>query len=168
MSKSDLKVEARGEREVVISRTFNAPPQMVFDAHTKPELVRQWLLGPDGWTMPVCDIDLRAGGKYRYVWSKEKTGEEMGMGGEFKEVAKPDKYVATEKFDQAWYPGEGLSTTTFEDRGGKTLLTNVMQYESKEARDAVMASPMEDGLAPSYDRLEAIVTEAGKAAVPGE
>jgi uncharacterized protein YndB with AHSA1/START domain len=80
MSNSDLKVEARGERELVISRTFNAPVEMVFDAHTKPELVRQWLLGPEGWTMPVCEIDLRPGGRYRYVWKKEKTGDEMGMG----------------------------------------------------------------------------------------
>lgn len=162
--KSDLKVEARGERELVISRTFNASPEMVFDAHTKPELVRQWLLGPDGWAMPVCDIDLRVGGRYRYVWRKETTGDEMGMGGEFRVVARPERYVATEKFDQAWYPGEGLSTTTFEDRGGKTFMTNVMQYESREARDAVVASPMEQGLAPSYDRLESLVNPQAQAA----
>ena len=105
---------------------------MVFDAHTKPELVRQWLLGPDGWTMPVCEIDLRAGGKYRYVWEKEKTGDEMGVGGEFKEVAKPEKYVATEKFDQSWYPGEALSTTTFTDREGKTFLAEC--YDIRIAR----------------------------------
>lgn len=168
MSNSDLKVEGRGERELVISRTFDAPVEMVFDAHTKPELVRQWLIGPDGWTMPVCEIDLRAGGKYRYVWNKEKTGDEMGVGGEFKEVAKPEKYVATEKFDQSWYPGEALSTTTFTDRAGKTFLQNVMTYESHEAREAVLASPMEEGLAPGYDRLEAILTENVQAAGQGE
>jgi uncharacterized protein YndB with AHSA1/START domain len=87
--------------------------------------------GPEGWTMPVCEIDLRVGGKYRYVWKKETAGIEMGMGGEFREVARPEKYVATEKFDESWYPGEGLSTTTFEDRGGKTYFQNVMQYESE-------------------------------------
>lgn len=168
MSKSNLKAETRGERELVISRTFNAPVEMVFDAHTKPELVRQWLLGPDGWTMPVCEIDLRVGGKYRYVWKKEKTGDEMGMGGEFREVAKPQRYVATEKFDEAWYPGEAISTTTFEEREGKTSFQNVMLYESREAREAVLASPMEEGLAPGYDRLEALLAESAQAAGHGE
>jgi uncharacterized protein YndB with AHSA1/START domain len=165
---SDLKVEARGERELVISRTFNAPVEMVFDAHTKPELVRQWLLGPEGWTMPVCEIDLRVGGKYRYVWKKEKTGDEMGLGGEFKEVARPEKYVATEKFDQSWYPGGALSTTTFEDRSGGTYFQNVMQYESKEAREAVLASPMEEGLGVGYDRLEALLNKNAQAAGQAE
>lgn len=168
MNNSDLKVAARGERELVISRTFNAPVEMVFDAHTKPELVRQWLLGPDGWTMPVCDIDLRVGGKYRYVWKKEKTGDEMGLGGDFKEVAKPEKYVTTEKFDQPWYPGEALSTTTFTDRDGKTFLQNVMTYETHEAREAVLASPMEEGLGVGYDRLETILAQTAQAAGQGD
>ena len=168
MSNSDLKVEARGERALVISRTFNAPVEMVFDAHTKPELVRQWLLGPEGWTMPVCEIDLRPGGRYRYVWKKEKTGDEMGMGGEFKEVERPERYVATEKFDESWYPGEGLSTTTFEERAGKTYFQNVMQYESRAAREAVLASPMEEGLVVGYDRLEALLNKQAQAAGQGE
>ena len=164
MSRSDLKVEARGETELVISRTFNAPVETVFEAHTKPELVRQWLLGPDGWTMPVCEIDLRVGGKYRYVWAKEKTGEEMGMGGEFEEVDKPNGYVATEKFDQSWYPGVAVSTMTFQDRGGKTAFQNVMKYGSREAREAVLASPMDEGLSVGYDRLEALLSSHALAA----
>ena len=164
MGNSDLKVEARGDREIVISRTFDAPVEMVFDAHTKPELIRQWLLGPDGWTMPVCQIELRVGGKYRYVWKKEKTGDEMGMGGEFQEVAKPKRYVATEKFDQSWYPGGAVSTTTFEDQNGKTAFQNVMKYDSKEAREAVLASPMEEGLAAGYDRLETLLNSQAQAA----
>src|SRR5215213_7704904 len=151
---SDLKVEARGETELVISRTFDAPVDMVFDAHTKPELVRQWLLGPEGWTMPVCEIDLRVSGEYRYVWKKEKTGEEMGLGGQFLEVDSPNKYVATEKFDQSWYPGGAVSTTTFEARAGKTAFQNVMKYDSYQAREAVLASPMDAGLSAGYDRLE--------------
>lgn len=164
MGNSDLKVEARGDTELVISRTFDAPVEMVFDAHTKPELVRQWLLGPDGWTMPVCEIDLSVGGKYRYVWKKEKTGDEMGMGGEFMEVAVPSKYVATEKFDQSWYPGGAISTTTFEDKNGKTAFQNVMKYESREAREQVLASPMDEGLAAGYDRLEALIAKSARAA----
>lgn len=165
MGNSDLRVEARGDTELVISRTFDAPVQMVFDAHTKPELVRQWLLGPDGWTMPVCEIDLRAGGKYRYVWKKEKTGDEMGMGGEFMEVAAPSKYIATEKFDQSWYPGGAVSTTTFEDRNGTTAFQNVMKYDSRDAREAVLASPMEEGLSAGYDRLENLLNSQAQAAV---
>jgi uncharacterized protein YndB with AHSA1/START domain len=168
MSNSDLKVEARGERELVISRTFNAPVEMVFDAHTKPELVRQWLLGPEGWTMPVCEIDLRVGGKYRYVWKKEKTGDEMGLGGEFQDVARPERYVATEHFDESWYPGDAVSTTTFEDRDGKTHFQNVMQYESREAREAVLASPMDEGLKVGYDRLEALLAGSAHAVGQGE
>src|SRR6185503_3106474 len=113
-----LKVSASGDREIVMTRSFNAPRRLVFDAFTKPELVRQWLLGPDGWSMPVCEIDLRVGGKYRYVWRKEATGEEMGMGGTFREIVRPEKLVATEKFDEAWYPGEAVDTTVFEERGG--------------------------------------------------
>ena len=76
-----LKVSASGDREIVMTRSFNAPRRLVFDAFTKPELVRQWLLGPDGWSMPVCEIDLRVGGKYRYVWRRDSDGTSMGMGG---------------------------------------------------------------------------------------
>src|SRR5260370_24154124 len=101
-----LKLVTRGEREIVMTRELNAPRQLVFDAFTKPELVRRWLLGPDGWSMPVCEIDLRVGGAYRYVWRKESTGTEMGMGGVFRDVVRPEKLVATEKFDDSWYAGE--------------------------------------------------------------
>jgi len=168
MSNSDLKVAARGDRELVISRTFDAPAQMVFDAYTKPELLRQWLLGMDGWTMTVCEVDLRVGGRYRYVWRKEKTNDEMGMGGAFQEIINPEKFVATEQFDQEWYPGGALSTITFTETDGKTFLQNVMQYDTNEAREAVLASPMEDGLAPGYDRLEALVTNEKRSAAKGE
>ncbi len=168
MSNSDLKVAARGDRDLIISRTFDAPAQMVFDAYTKPELLRQWLLGMDGWTMTVCEVDLRVGGSYRYAWYKEKTGEEMGMGGDFQEIIIPEKFVATEQFDQEWYPGGALSTITFTETDGKTFLENVMRYDTNEAREAVLASPMEEGLAPGYDRLEALVSATKSAASQGE
>jgi len=76
-----LKITASGDREIVMIRSFNAPSALVFDAFTKPELLRQWLLGPPGWTMPICEIDLRVGGKYRYVWRNVNNGNEMGVGG---------------------------------------------------------------------------------------
>src|SRR5688500_17262691 len=114
-----FKVTTPTDREILIARDFNAPRQLVFDAFTKPELVRRWLLGPSGWTMPVCEIDLRAGGAYRYVWRKEGV-KDMGMGGVFREVVSPERIVATEKFDESWYPGEALNTTVFVEEGGIT------------------------------------------------
>ena len=96
-----FKISTPTDREIEIERDFNAPRALVFDAFTKPELVRRWLLGPEGWTMPVCEIDLRVGGTYRYVWRKEFIGKEMGMGGVFREVVHPEKLTATEKFDDS-------------------------------------------------------------------
>src|SRR5262245_30847821 len=98
-----FKVSTPSDLEILVERDFNASRNLVFDSFTKPELVRRWLLGPDGWTMPVCEIDLRIGGKYRYVWYQESTGHQMGMGGEFREVVRDEKLVATERFDDAWY-----------------------------------------------------------------
>jgi len=147
-------IEAQGDREIVVTRVFEAPRGLVFDAYTKPELVKRWLLGPDGWSMPVCEIDLRAGGKYRYVWRQDSDGKEMGMGGAYREVVRPERFVATEKFDEAWYPGEAVDTIVLTEQAGKTTLTQTILYDSRETRDAVLKSPMQRGMAMSYDRLE--------------
>jgi uncharacterized protein YndB with AHSA1/START domain len=152
------KVAAHGDRELVISREFDAPRQLIFDAHTKPELIRRWLLGPAGWTMPVCEVDLRVGGKYRYVWRNQK-GMDMGMGGEYREIVAPERIVSTEQFDEAWYPGVAVGTLTLVEHAGKTLLTQVMQYETGEARDAVLKSPMEEGLEAGYSRLSELLAK---------
>jgi uncharacterized protein YndB with AHSA1/START domain len=152
-----LKVTARGEREIVMTRDFDAPRELVFDAFTKPELVKQWLLGPSGWSMPVCEIDLKVGGTYRYVWRRDSDGTEMGMGGVYREIVPPERIVHTESFDDPWYPGEAVITTALVEKGGRTTLTATMLYESREARDAVLASPMESGVAQSYDRLEKLL-----------
>ncbi len=147
-----LKLTTRGDREIVMTRVFDAPRSLVFEAFTKPDLVKQWLLGPEGWSMPVCEIDLRVGGKYRYVWRHVK-GHEMGMGGVFREIVPPERIVSTEKFDEAWYPGEAVGTVVLTEEGGKTTLTQTVQYQSREAREAVLKSPMESGVAAGYDRL---------------
>jgi uncharacterized protein YndB with AHSA1/START domain len=152
-----FKVSTPTDREIEIKRDFNAPRQLVFDAFTKPELVRRWLLGPDGWTMPVCEIDLKIGGAYRYVWRKESTGTEMGMGGVFREVVRPERLVATERFDDAWYPGEAVDTTVFDERGGITKVTLTVRYESTEARDTATRSGMEHGMIAGYNRLEQLL-----------
>jgi uncharacterized protein YndB with AHSA1/START domain len=156
----DLKITTRGDREIVMTRSFKAPRQLVFEAFSKPELVRRWLLGPDGWTMPVCEIDFRVGGKYRHVWRNDK-GTEMGMGGEFLEIVPPEKIVSTEKFDQAWYPGGAVGTLLMTEKDGVTTITQTIQYDSREARDAVMQSPMESGVAAGYNRLEKILESMG-------
>jgi len=151
-----LKITTRGDREIVMTRVLAAPRNLVFDAFTKPELVRQWLLGPDGWSMPVCDIDLRVGGKYRYVW-RHSSGNEMGMGGVFREIVAPERIVSTEKFDEAWYPGEAVGTVSLVEQGGKTTVTQTVLYQTAEARDAVLKSPMESGVEAGYERLEQLL-----------
>src|SRR4029077_14305681 len=100
-----MTLDTRNDREIIMTRTFDAPRQLVFDAYTKPELVSRWLLGPPGWEMPECEIDLRVGGTYRYKW-RNANGQEMGMSGVFREIVPPERLVATEQFDQPWYPGQ--------------------------------------------------------------
>jgi uncharacterized protein YndB with AHSA1/START domain len=151
-----LKLTTHGDREIVMTRIFDAPRSLVFEAFTKPELVKRWLLGPDGWSMPVCEIDLRVGRPYRYVW-RHVDGNEMGMGGVYREIVPPERIVATEKFDQPWYPGEAVGTLVLTGQGGKTTLTQTILYESRATRDAVLKSPMERGVAASYDRLAELV-----------
>jgi uncharacterized protein YndB with AHSA1/START domain len=156
-----FNITAHGDREIVVTRVFDAPRRLVFDAYTKPELVKKWLLGPDGWSMPVCEIDLRAGGRYRYVWRNDADGREMGMGGVYREIAAPERIVATEVFDEAWYPGEAEDTIVLAERDGKTTLTQTILYNSRETRDAVLKSPMQTGMAASYDRLEKLLPSPG-------
>ena len=155
--KNTLKIAAQSDREIVMTRSFDAPRHLVWEAHTRPELVKRWLLGPPGWSMPVCEMDLRVGGAYRYVWRRDSDGHKMGMGGVYREIAPPERLVATEVFDDAWYPGEALDTTVLVEHAGKTTLTLTVRYESREARDAVLSSPMESGVAAGYDRLEALL-----------
>jgi uncharacterized protein YndB with AHSA1/START domain len=151
-----LRVVPKSDREIQITRDFNAPRKLVFDAYTKPELVRKWLFGPPGWTFDVCEIDLRVGGKYRYVW-RMPPDTVMGMGGVYREIKAPERIVSTEKFDDPWYPGEAIGTVVMTESGGKTLVTTTLVYESQEIRDGVLKSPMESGMGMSYDRLAQLV-----------
>jgi len=151
-----LQIAAQGDREIVITRVFDASRKLVFDAFTKPELVRQWLLGPAGWTMPVCEIDLRVGGSFRYVWRHIK-GNEMGMSGVYREIVVPERIVSTEKFDEAWYPGEAVGTVVLVEKAGRTTLTQTIQYESRAAREGVLKSPMQQGLEAGYARLDQLL-----------
>ncbi len=161
---SKMTIETPSDREIVMTRVFDAPRQMLFDAFTKPELVPRWLTGRPDHTMPVCEIDLRVGGAYRYVW-RGPEGFEMSSQGVFREVAPPERVVATERFEPSWYPGENLNTTTFVEKDGRTTVTLTIQCGSKEARDVMLKSGMERGLTYSYDRLEAMLQSKGSQAV---
>jgi uncharacterized protein YndB with AHSA1/START domain len=150
-----LMVVAKGDREITMTRRFGAPRAMVFEAWTRPELLKRWMTGPPGITLPICEVDLRVGGAYRYVW-RTSQGQEMGAGGTFLEVTAPERFVATERFDQAWYPGEAVITITFVEQNGETEVTTSMRYESTEGRDRVLKSGMTDGVRQSYDRVATI------------
>jgi uncharacterized protein YndB with AHSA1/START domain len=156
-----LKVTTPTDREIVLTRTFDAPRRLVFEAMTKPELVKHWLLGPPGWSMVVCEIDLKVGGTYRYVW-RNTDGTEMGMHGVYREINRPERVVNTETFDFGCdaQSGEALVTGVFTEHDGRTTLTTTILYPSKEARDAVIASGMERGVAASYDRLADLLAAA--------
>ena len=147
-----LQITTPSEREIVMSRVFDAPRSLVFDAWTKPELLERWLGVRGGWSMVVCEVDLRVGGAYRFVW-RGSDGAEMGIGGVYREIVPPERLVATELFDDPWYPGEGLDTTVLVEEAGKTTATTTVLYESEEIRDAVLESGMARGVAESYDML---------------
>jgi uncharacterized protein YndB with AHSA1/START domain len=160
MNLSDsFSIVTQGDREIVMTRVFNAPRRLVFDAWTKPELLKRWLGVRAGWTFAVCEVDLRVGGAYRWVWRNEAKGLEMGVGGVYREIVKPDRIVSTEKFDEAWYAGESLITLVLTERDGQTTATTTLLYESREIRDGVFQSPMKTGVAESYDMLEAALPE---------
>jgi len=153
-----MKVTTPTDREVVVTRVFDAPRGMVFDAHTKPDLVQRWLLGPPGWTMPVCEIDLRVGGQYRYVW-ENAGGQRMGVSGTFKEIVRPSRIVITQLFDEDWTGGETIVITELAEQGGKTTLTITVRYASREARDGALKTGMTTGMEAGYERLENLLKE---------
>lgn len=147
-----LKITTPTDREILMTRVFDAPRSLVFEAYTKPELLKRWLGVHNGWILAVCEIDLKVGGTYRYVW-RGPGREEMGMGGVYLEVAPSERIVATEKFDQSWYEGEAVGTVTFDEQDGKTTLALTVRYASKDVRDAVLQSPMEEGVAEGFNKL---------------
>jgi uncharacterized protein YndB with AHSA1/START domain len=154
-----LKVSALSDREIRMTRIFDAPRALVFDAFTKPDLIKRWMFGPEGWSLPVCELELKAGGKMRYVW-KHMDGASMGMSGVFREIKRPSRIVHNETFDEDWTGGETLVTTLFTETDGQTLVEQTVLYATRDARDAVLKSPMEDGIARGYDRLDKVLAQA--------
>src|SRR5438445_11653287 len=156
--KNSLKVMMPTDREVVLTRVFDAPRSLVFEAMSKPELLMRWLSGPPGWSMVACEDDLRVGGAFRCAW-RRADGTEMAMRGVYREVVPPERIVRTETFEFGCeaQAGEQLATLVLTEQGGRTMLTLTLLYPSKEARDATIASGMERGVATSYDRLDELL-----------
>jgi uncharacterized protein YndB with AHSA1/START domain len=158
LSVPKLKAEMSGDRAVVVSRSFDAPRRLVFEAHTRPELIRRWLLGPPGWTMPVCEVDLRIGGAIRYLWLGPD-GSAMGMRGIFHEIVPSERIVHSEIFDEDWSGGEMLVTTTFTEAADRTDVAMTIRFASSAAREAALATGMTEGMNQSYDRLARLLAD---------
>jgi uncharacterized protein YndB with AHSA1/START domain len=145
-----LQVTTPTDREIVLTRIFNAPRRLVYEAFSKPELLKQWF-GPRGWSLTTCEVDYRVGGGFRFIMTGPD-GTEMAMRGTYKEIAPPERSVHMESFDD--FPGaESQVTTVFTEKDGKTTMTATVLYPSKEVRDAVIQSGMEHGAAETYDKL---------------
>lgn len=154
-----LKVVAQGDREVLMTRVFDAPRRLVFDALTKPELLKRWF-GPHGWTLVECEIDLRVDGAWRFL-SHGPNGRVMGMRGVYRKIAPPEKLQYTESFDEFAGTGAALVTATLVEHDGKTTLTTLVLSPSREVRDGVLRSGMEHGAAETYDRLADLLSALG-------
>lgn len=147
---SETRFETPSDVEIVITRAFEAPRRLVWDAWTRCEHMAHWMLGPDGWTMPVCEIDLRPGGTFRTVWRKDD-GAEMEIRGTYLEVEPPERLVNTESWGEE--SPETTDTLVLIEEDGRTTATLTMRFPSKEARDAVLETGMQEGMTASYDRL---------------
>ncbi|GAA4252302.1 hypothetical protein GCM10022255_048250 [Dactylosporangium darangshiense] len=155
MSVDELGVtgfELEGDAVVRITRVVAAPKDLVFAVHTSPRHLPNWMVGPPGWTMPVCEIDLRAGGAYRYVF-RAGDGTEMTISGTFEEVVRPDRIVATETWSGGW--PQTRNTLTFDDLGGRTRITTRVSYPSSAARETALQSGMREGMDATYAGLDA-------------
>jgi len=144
------KFTTPSDREILMTRVFDAPRRFVWDAWTSPEHLPHWMLGPSGWTMPICEVDLRPGGAWHFVW-RRSDGTEMGMRGVYREIAPPERLVFTELWGGDW--PETLNTLILSEEDGKTTMTLTVLYPSKEARDAALKTGMKDGVSVSFDRL---------------
>jgi uncharacterized protein YndB with AHSA1/START domain len=163
-----LKLTTPSDREIAMTRVFDAPRRLVFDAWTTAGLLKRWLYGPEEWPLAVCELDLRVGGALRFVW-RHRDGKNMGMSGVYREIAPSERLVFTEAWDEDWTGGEALVTIVFAEHAGKTTLIQTVLYSSRAARDAVLKTPMQHGAAVSYDRMAELLAsqQAMKKGVQG-
>jgi uncharacterized protein YndB with AHSA1/START domain len=168
MTMNKAEVTQPSDREVKVTRSFKAPRALVYRAYTEPELVRRWLLGPPGWSMPVCEMDVRVGGRFRWRWRSDDNKNEFGFSGTFREVQPASKLVHTEAYEPGTvgggYPGnDAIVTVTFTEKDGLTTVTSLIDFGSKEARDAAVSTGMTDGMELSYQLLDRLLDEQPRA-----
>ncbi|RYZ13953.1 MAG: hypothetical protein EON61_05440 [Alphaproteobacteria bacterium] len=159
------QVSLPSDTEVRVTRDFKAPRTLVWQAHTEPKLIKRWMLGPPGWSMPVCEMDVRPGGKYRWGWKSDENGAQFGFFGQFREVDAPARMVHEENYD----PGDmgpqmdtsqpAIITTAFSEKNGVTTLVMLMNFASKEIRDIAVSTGMTDGMEIGYERLDKLFAE---------
>ena len=154
-----VQVTVPSDTEIIVSRDFDAPRALVYLAFTKPELVKRWLLGPPGWSMPICEIDLRVGGKYRYRWKSDAGDQEFGFVGTFNGIDPEIRLNTIERMEGAPDNNKALIETSFTDLGSRTRVVYVMDFGTKAARDAAVATGMTDGMETSFKLLDTVLAE---------
>ncbi len=162
------------DTEVLVKRSFDAPVKLVWRAYMEPDLMRRWCSGLPGWSMPVCEMDMRVGGKYRWRWRSDENGQEFGFTGEVLEVTPHAKIVHTQIYDAGdlgvsmghdpqWSDATGsepsIITVTFQETNGITNVTTTIRFASKADRDAAFATGMTDGMEVSYKQLDGVLGE---------
>ena len=155
-----LTVATPNDTDILVVRAFNAPRELVWTCFHTPEFVARWLLGPEGWTLPVCEIDARVGGTFRYMWA-QPDGRTMKMSGTFIEVSPPELTVHRERFDEDWGGEPTTVTTRFAETDGVTTVTMTISFVSQAARDGARATGMTDGMEAGYARLDRLLAEMG-------
>ena len=159
------QVSLPSDTEVRVTRDFKAPRTLVWQAHVDPKLFQRWIGGYPGWTMPVCEMDVRPGGKYRWRWRNDEEKQEFGFFGEFREVEAASLMVQAEYFDPGTMGGAmdasapTINRTTFTETNDITTLVTLIKYVSKNARDAALSTGMTDGMEVSFARLDTLVAE---------
>ena len=157
-----MRIEPHGERDIVITREFAAPRRLVFDAHTRPELLARWY-GPHGWHLERCEIDLRVGGAWHYLL-RGPDGASMRMRGTYLDLVAPERIVTTESNVDCEVRAahEAVGTTVLVEVDGRTTLTTTARFPSRAVRDAVLSSGMERGVAQGFERLDAVLATTGR------
>lgn len=162
---ASAQVDLPTDMQVRVRRDFKAPQALVWQAHTEPELVKRWMLGPPGWSMPVCEMDVRTGGTYLWRWRSDETGQLFGFHGDYRDVNAPAKIIHAEYYDPGDLGGPmdtskpAIIDTRFTEKNGVTSLVMVMEFASKEIRDAAVSTGMTDGMEMGYERLDKLFAE---------
>lgn len=161
MTPKGLQLSTPTDTTIVFTRTFNAPRQLVWEAMTRPELLRTWMFTPPGWSWAVCEMDVRVGGKYRWAWNGPDGKVALTISGVHKEVLPPERIVHTELMEMGGCGpmGELLATIELAEQCGTTQLTMTLVFDSKQARDGAIASGMARGIEAGYMKIDAMLAQ---------